>query len=132
MRTTITYRDESAAGSRGDAVELTFPTEQITVRELIRERIYQEVQDFNRGAKVATFKGLVVPTERESSLRQTKSAKRPDINWHDQFDRACEAYERQAVLVLVGDRQTESLDEVITIARGVEVTFLRLVPLVGG
>jgi len=32
----------------------------------------------------------------------------------------------------VGDRQAASLDEVIEIAPGTEVTFLRLVMLVGG
>ncbi|MFK4597667.1 hypothetical protein [Streptomyces pristinaespiralis] len=52
---------------------------------------------------------------------------------------AQEAYERALVdfggngfLVLVGDRQLTGLDERVDLTAATEVTFLRLVPLVGG
>ena len=47
---------------------LEFPTERITVRELIRERVYQEVQDFNRKQGERVFRGLVQPTDAERVL----------------------------------------------------------------
>ncbi|MEK6703369.1 MAG: hypothetical protein AABZ53_13995 [Planctomycetota bacterium] len=131
---TVTIRDETTSGSRSDSFELTFPTESITVRELIRERIYQEVQDYNRHSDdvAAKFQGLVQPSESEVVLNGYKVRKGKQVDWKDQFAKACDAYEKNRILVLVGDRQTESIEESIELSRGVEVTFLKLVPLVGG
>ena len=130
----VLVRDESTAGDRSDAVELTFPVDEITVRELVRERVYQEVEDYNRRSAdpAAIFRGLVQPTDAEQVLNGVRPRARRSINWKDQFEEACKAYQSNRVLVLVGDRQTESLDEIITLTRRVEVTFLRLVLLVGG
>jgi hypothetical protein len=47
MTVTLRIRDETTSGDVYDERSLEFPTERITVRELIRERVYQEVQDFN-------------------------------------------------------------------------------------
>jgi hypothetical protein len=126
----VLIRDETTAGQRSNAFELAFLTEHITVRELIRERVYQDVQDYNRSTSPAVFRGLVQPSAPEAALNGERT--RRQINWKAQFDAACDAYAKNRILVLVGDRQTASLDETITLTRGVEVTFLRLVLLVGG
>jgi len=131
MPTTLTVRDESLAGSAVRRVELSFPSERITVRELIRERVYQEVQDYNL-KRDGVFAGLVQPLESEAKLNGYALRPGREIDWRVQFERACEAYEKRRVLVLVGARQTTGLDETIEIARDTEVAFLKLVPLVGG
>lgn len=128
----VTIHDETTSGTRSGGRELTFPTERITVRELIRERVYQEVEDYNRAAGVGVFQGLVQPTGSEAALNGYRVRAGKSVDWKEQFARACEAYERGRVLVLAGGRQTESLEETIELTRGVEVTFLKLVPLVGG
>lgn len=130
---TLTIRDESLSGTEEHRTTLEFPTDRITVRELIRERVYQEVDDFNRARRAGrggAFRGLVQPTDAEAALNGVKVKR--DINWKAQFEKACEAYAANRVLVLVGDRQTANLDEAIEIEGGTEVTFLRLVLLVGG
>lgn len=48
------------------------------------------------------------------------------------YERAVEAFGRNGFLVLVGDRQIEELDQQLEIGSATEVTFLKLVPLVGG
>ncbi len=131
MSATLTVLDETTAGTVNNRMTLEFPTERITVRELIRERVYQEVQDYNR-EKAGSFRGLIQPSEAEVALNGYRLKPGREINWKAQFERACEAYEARRVLVLAGERQTASLDETIEITRGTEVTFLRLVPLVGG
>lgn len=133
----IAVRDETTSGTVSRRFTLEFPTERVTVRELIRERVYQEVDDFNlrqREGRVgpAGFQGLVQPREEEATLNGVKVKKRREIDWKKQFEKACEGYERNQILVLVGERQTEGLGEVIEIGKGTEVTFLRLVMLVGG
>lgn len=132
MPATLTVRDESLGGVEQHRFTLEFPTESISVRELIRERVYQEVQDYNRRKDGAVFRGLVQPSDAEVALNGSKVKPGREIDWKAQFAKACEAYENNRILVLAGDHQTASLDETITITRGSEVTFLRLVMLVGG
>ena len=47
MTATLTVYDETASGQRTGELSLDFLTERVTARELIRSRIYQEVQDYN-------------------------------------------------------------------------------------
>lgn len=136
MPAILCVRDESMSPDGEDHLfELEFPTESITVRELIRERVYQEVGDYNRSAREHAslrYRGLVTPTAGETELNKREPRPAREIDWKRQVEIATLGYERRQFLVLVGTHQTESLDEVIRITRGTEVTFLRLVPLVGG
>lgn len=132
---TLTVRDESISGTEDQRTTLEFPTERIAVRDLIRARIYQDVDDFNRArreGRASDFRGLVRPTEDEVALNGYRMPSGREIDWKAQFERAHKAYEENRILVLVGDWQTKALDEVIEIGRDTEVTFLRLVMLVGG
>ena len=47
MPATITIHDETSSGQKTHSFTLECLTERMTVRELIRARIYQEVQDYN-------------------------------------------------------------------------------------
>lgn len=131
MSFALTITDESTTGKDRRSFTLEVPSEQMTVRELIRERVYQEVQDYNR-ERTGTFQGLVQPSEAEVALNGFKLRAGLEIDWKAQFEKACSAFESNRVLILAGDHQTESLDEVITVTAGSEVTFLQLLPLVGG
>lgn len=131
MSVTLTVRDERTDGGLSDTLVLEFLTERITVRELIRSRVYQEVQDHNR-KKPPRFRGLVQPEAAETRLNAPRDGRPREVDWKRQFEVACQAFERRGFLVLVGDRQATSLDEEIVIAPDTEVSFLKLVPLVGG
>lgn len=131
MAATLTIRDETATGKTTGQTVVEFLTETITVRELIRGRVYQEVQDYNT-TQPEHFRGLVQPTDAEQTLNGFKLKKRREIDWKEQYEKACDAFDRNGFFILVGDRQAESLDEEITIAPGTEVSFVKLTPLVGG
>lgn len=131
MPATLTIRDETPGGEplRDWVLEVT--TERMTVRELIRSRVYQEVQDHNlKNADV--FRGMIQPEESEKTLNGWKLKKPRQLDWKKQFTRAVEAFEANQILILVNDRQAESLDEEFTVGSTTTVTFLRLTPLVGG
>ncbi len=133
MSATLTVYDETTAGDKSDGFELSFTTELITVRELIRERVYQEVQDHNRErSQGPVFRGLVQPTDAEQTLNGYKLKQPRLIDWKPQFEKAVEGFEKNQILVLVNDHQAESLGETIEITRGTTVSFLKLTPLVGG
>lgn len=107
---------------------LTFPVERITVRELIRGRVYQEVEDYNRSKPETPYKAWAAQTGRSPMPEGRGSI----VDWRTEFDRACEAFERKRVFVLIGDRQAATLDEEIDVSRDIEATFVRLVLLAGG
>ena len=136
MATTLTIRDETASGKTTNELTLDVLDETITVRELIRSRVYQEVQDHNRRLdSAAPFKGLVTPRDEERALNAKadgKPRRSREIDWRRQFDVACDAFERNGFFILVDDKQAESLDEQIALRRDTKVSFVRLTPLVGG
>lgn len=131
MSVTLTIRDETVSGQPLHEWALEVLTERISVRELIRSRVYQEVQDYNR-SQPDRFRGLIQPSETEQTLNGGKPPKRRQIDWKAQFAKATEAFERNQILILIDDRQLESLDEEIEIKLGTAVTFLKLTMLVGG
>lgn len=139
MPITLKVRDETGAGTTLNVLTLDFLTEQITVRELIRSRVYQEVKDFNvsvaqSGAAPRAFRGLVQPGADEVALnagsRVPKTAR--EIDWKKQFEVALEAFEGNGFVILVGEQQVRGLEDVITLKAGTEVSFVKLTPLVGG
>ncbi|MFO0958606.1 MAG: hypothetical protein U0800_14450 [Isosphaeraceae bacterium] len=134
MPATLTIRDETPAGGVSQEWSLDFLDETITVRDLIRERVYQEVQEHNARRNMAgPYRGLVVPEGYEAALNGPKAGGKPrPIDARKQFDKAIEAFEGNRVLILIDDRQAESLDESFTIGPRTVVTFLRLTLLVGG
>ena len=85
MPVTVTIRDETQTGKTINELSLDVLTERITVRELIRSRVYQEVQDYNLRAAMQPFRGLVQPAEREQALNPVRRAHRP-IDWRRQFE----------------------------------------------
>ena len=131
MTATLTIRDETLGGAAPRDWALDVTAERMTVRELIRSRVYQEVQDYNL-RQGPVFQGLIQPEETEKELNGWKLRKPRPLDWKRQFDRALEAFEANQVLILVNDRQAESLDEEFDVTSKTTVTFLRLVPLVGG
>ena len=123
--------DETTAGETTGGLTLEFLDERVTARELIRARIYQEVSEYNAGLS-ATFRGLVQPTDAERTLNGFRMREHKRIDWERQFARALDAFMTNGFILLVDDRQVESLDEEILLRHDSKVSFLRLTPLVGG
>jgi hypothetical protein len=110
---------------------LDFLTERVTVRELIRSRVYQEVKDYNT-RRPEYFRSLVQPTDAEQTLNGYKLRQSRQIDWEKQFEQAIMTFERNGFIILVDDEQVSELEQEIEIKPGTSVTFLKLVPLVGG
>ena len=130
MTVALTIRDETALGEVYNELPLEFPSERITVRELIRERVYQEASDYdNRQHGIGIYRGLVPP---KGLKAPTPSARSQLIDWNEQYEKAVEAFESNQVLILIDDHQAESLDQSFKIGPGTLVTFVRLNLLMGG
>ncbi len=131
MAGTLTIRDATLSGTTLHESVLEFLTERVTVRELIRSRVYQEVQDYNR-RQPERFQGLITPSEPERALNGVRSTQPRQIDWQRQFERALQAFRAGEVLVLVNERQVDDLEDEIEIKAGAAVSFLRLTMLTGG
>jgi hypothetical protein len=99
----ITISEEMTTGSKTPDWALEIFEETVRLDELIRRWIFQEVAESGTHAD---------PEER---TRVTLGA-----------------FGRNAFVVLVDDRQVAELDEEVHLRAGTRVTFLKLVPLVGG
>src|SRR5256885_13970750 len=93
MAATLTIHDETSSGQKTNTFTLDCLTERMNVRELIRARIYQEVQDYNQ-KEPEYFRGLVEPTNAERVLNGFKHKARRNINWQEQYERALDAFGR--------------------------------------
>ena len=134
MSTALKIRDETtfSLGADDDRdFTLDIAEERITVRDLIRARVYREVHDYNLD-QPEYFQGLVQPSDAERSLNGFKMRKRRSIDPERQFELARKAFYTNGFILLVDDRQVDELEEEIEIRSDTTVTFLKLVPLVGG
>ncbi len=132
MTTTVLIRDEAATGQTVNEFSLEFLTETIDVRELIRSRVYQEVKDHNAKQNQSVFKGLIQPTDTERTMHGYRLKKPRQIDWKQQFEMAIEAFEKNQILILINNRQADSLNQQLEIGLETVVSFIRLTPLVGG
>lgn len=134
MINTLRIRDVvsfNLAGKDDYSLVLNFPQTLVTPREIIRERVYTEVEAHNE-KRSDVFRGFVQPEGAEKILNGFKMREWKKIDPQQQYTRAVEAFERNGFVMLVDGIQIETLDEQIEIEPAMEVTFLKLVPLVGG
>jgi hypothetical protein len=134
MSTTLKIRDETTFSLSDDddrSFTLDVPEQRITVRDLIRARVYQEVREHNLD-QPEYFHGLIQPSDAERSLNGFKMRKGRKIDPEKQFELATRAFYTNGFILLVDDRQVDELDDEIEIRPDTTVTFLKLVPLVGG
>jgi hypothetical protein len=127
----VTFVDETTAGERGAGWELEVAEERLTVGELIRRRVFQEVAESNARTP-GVFQGLVQPEDAERVLNGYALRTPRRIDPEAQTAPALKAFGGNGFLVLVGDRQVTDVAEEIELPLGTEATFLKLVPLVGG
>jgi hypothetical protein len=131
MPITLTIHDETPLGEKRGALSLDFLNEIITVRELIRERVYEEVRQYN-ATTPEYFHGLVQPNDTEATLNGYRVRQRKKVDWEQQCRLALDAFSRNGFFILVDNQQVETLDETITLTPVTQVSFIKLVPLVGG
>jgi hypothetical protein len=131
MTNQLQITDASTLGGASPVFMLDFLTDRITVRELIRRRVYQEVKDYNI-QQPEYFRGLVQPTDTEQTLNGYRLRRRRQIDWEQQFEQALQAFAGNGFVLLVDDQQMDDLEAEIVVSPETMVTFLKLVALVGG
>lgn len=123
--------DETTPGSEDSRPTVAVESSVLTLRDLIRERIRQEVTDYNENLP-EVYRGLIQPDDSEALLNGYRLKTKKPLDWQRQFDVAIRSFEENGVFVLVNDQAIESLDAAVELRSNTEIRFLRLVPLMGG
>jgi hypothetical protein len=135
MAVTVTVKDESGSGRVAGALTLDGVDERITLRDLVRTRVREEVTRYNSQREEGRgdlFAGLVMPQGAEPTRDGFRMPTRRVIDWEQQADLVTRAFTKNGFFVLVGDRQVTDLDEELHLTAGSDIRFIRLVQLVGG
>ncbi|MEM1134379.1 MAG: hypothetical protein AAGI07_00970 [Bacteroidota bacterium] len=129
----ITIKDETFTGDVLHELALEFQTERVTVKDIITERVMQEVAAYNSKLPEKFF-GLVQPTDTEKKLNgfSFTQQKRKKIDAEKQVYVALEAFNQNAYFVLIDDKQCDDLNQEVLLRKDTTISFLKLTPLVGG
>ncbi len=126
-----TITDETFSGTVTNEIKIEFDQVEITVKDLIEQRVSQEVAKYNNRI-IEKFNGLIQPTEKENVLNAFSKKEFRMIDGEQQVYIALDAFQKNGFFVLVDDKQVESLEEQIQLRPNLKVSFIKLVPLVGG
>jgi hypothetical protein len=117
----LTIHDRTSTGDPDGTITLPGLPDRITLRELIRIRVREEVARDNLRSR-AIFGGV---------LGSVGEAAQP-LSWQAQADIAIDQFIANAYIVLVNGAQVLDLETRIDLREDPEVRFIRLTPLAGG
>lgn len=123
----IQIRDEALGSEVKSGFKLPVPSWTMTARELIKMRVEESVRLAALEPAVDAFDFTNDPL----GARKPKSSAAPS-NPAPYIAAALEAFDKNGFVMLVDDRQVQTLEEKVELKPASEVTFVRLVPLVGG
>lgn len=127
----VVISDSNSPGTETARTLLADVPSPITLSEFIRHRVREEVARFN-SSRTTLFNGLVQPQEAEATLNGYEFRQSRRIDWVAQADAAVDAFTRNRFFVFVGERQVDDLEAELTLTDADVVSFVKLVPLVGG
>jgi hypothetical protein len=127
----ITIKDETLSGKLLQEIDLEFATEQVTVKDIISERVLHEVEQYNKKLP-GIFNGLVEPSDAEKTINGYKLKARRTIDAEKQVYVALDAFQKNGYFVLIDNIQSESLDQPVLLKKDTNISFIKLTPLVGG
>ena len=136
ITTTVTLCRETTSGEKSDFVLADFLDEITTPRELIRRWVYEAARERNQ-QPIGPFGSRVQPSEMETLLNgyedHSPLTRQPiKVDWEQAYAEAITAFTRNRYFVLVDNRQMTNLDEDVYLKPDTQVSFLKLIPLVGG
>ena len=128
----LLIRDENPYGETYRELKLSFDSLEVSVRDIITERVYQDVANYNLKANHHKYTLLVTPKEDEIRLNQLKDKKNKQMKPEKQVEIALKAFTSNGFFMLLDNKQVESLDSIVRIKPDTIVSFIKLTPLVGG
>jgi hypothetical protein len=127
----LTIEDRTGTGRPVGTITMPNVPDRITLRDLIRLRVREEVARYNLRPS-AQFQGLVQPEGSTPAPRGFRMQTPRRVDWELQADAAIQSFERNGFFVMINGRQEQDLDAPIVLSDTLDVGFVRLTQLVGG
>ena len=127
----IKIRDESIMGGVSNEFLLEVQSKEITLRDIIRLRIYHEVAEHNLKMP-DNYNGLVKPTDTEITLNGYKLREKMYIDAEKQYYLALDFFQKNGFFVLIDNNQYTSLDDIVELQETSIIAFVKLTQLIGG
>jgi hypothetical protein len=132
MTVILKTMDQVPGASSVHGPELSFRSQTVTARDIVRARVEAEVERYNNDEERRPFVGLVAPAEAERELNGPARQRRRPLDAERQIEVALEAIRKSRVILMFNGVQVEDIDAPLLITPVSEARFLKLVPLVGG
>ncbi len=127
----LLIKDDTIGGDTNNSFIIETETKTATVKELIKLRIYNEVENYNQKLP-EYFRSLIQPTEAEITLNGYKMIEKRKIDPEKQYYLALDAFNKNSYFLIINNKQVEGLEQEIEIQDNIELQFIKLTPLVGG
>lgn len=125
----VTVQDRTGAGKLTGTITLAGIDSRITVRDLIRTQVREDVARYN-ATLTGIFRGLAMPEGAQPAPGGFRMPEGRGVDWEQQADRTLEAWAHGGFSVRVGDRWLNSLNEILELTAESDIRFIRLVQLV--
>ena len=127
----VLIKDETLGGGTSNSFPIEIEQEYLTVKELIKTRIFDEVKRYNEKLP-EYFSSLIQPTNSELTLNGYKMMEKKKVDPEKQFYLALDAFVKNGFFLIINGFQVFSLDEKVQVQENMELNFVKLTPLVGG
>ena len=127
----LLIKDDTIGGDTNNSFIIETEIKTATVQELIKLRIFNEVENFNQKLP-EYFRSLIQPTEAEVTLNGYKMIEKRKIDPEKQYYLALDAFKKNNYFLIINNKQVETLDQEINVQDNMELQFIKLTSLVGG
>ena len=140
MSIQISIIEKVVGQTERQAYSIQLASERIPARLIVEEHVRAEVDRVNsamrlsreKQSRVASF--LVGPHSHEVERKLNPMTRRAPklLDAEAEISTALDAVSAHRIIMLFDDREVNDLDEMLTVTDDSSITFLRLVPLIGG
>lgn len=127
----ILFKDETMTGELKTSFSVEVKDKMITVKDVIKLRVFEEVENYNK-MRPEYFNSLVQPTDAEITLNGYRLKELRKIDAEKQYYLALDAFLSNSFFIIINNNQADDLEELVEIKDKIEISFIKLVPLVGG
>lgn len=131
MGAVLFIRDESAGGQELHRYRLKVASLPLTAEQLLRQRVREEAERFNRERPVC-YRALVVPDGAEDTGQGFRLSQHRDLDQEAQVAAALKAFGDGLLSMYVANRLIKDINETLPVEELDEVSFVRLGPIVAG
>ncbi len=134
----VTIKLVDQIGIQKQTLELVVPKLQLTVRELIRLRVYNEFTSAKMYYETASQQvkeirmGIEGKAEKQFVWMDSIGKINLNTTLEAEADKACHNFQNNLFIIIAGGKQLENLDDELILDQESTVKFIKLLPLVGG